>query len=227
MKIVSRAEWGAAPPKSVNRLHPDRVSKLVLHHTTGTYNGPATVRAIQRFHQETRNWADIGYNFLIGSDGKVYEGRGWDRTGAHARGHNSNSIGIAYIGDGRLPVPKAAKKAILALRKEAVERLPIEEVVGHRDVGSTVCPGDELYKWWVSDHTSGVTFEDARESIVRPPKATTPEKKEVSSEATTEPPRTISGPRLGGPGDRPGERLVKPRRTAVMDGWMARLLNKR
>ena len=43
-------------------------------------------------------WSDIGYNFLIGGDGIVYEGRGWDLVGAHAVGHNSVSIGISFIG---------------------------------------------------------------------------------------------------------------------------------
>ena len=38
-------------------------------------------------------WSDIGYNFLVGEDGNIYEGRGWGKVGAHARGHNSDSIG--------------------------------------------------------------------------------------------------------------------------------------
>ena len=42
---------------------------------------------------------DIGYNFLVGQDGNVYEGRGWDLRGAHVRGYNSVSIGIAFIGN--------------------------------------------------------------------------------------------------------------------------------
>jgi len=48
----------------------------------------------------------------------VYEGRGWDAEGAHATGHNDQSIGIAIIGDfnGRLPntaTLNAAKELIL------------------------------------------------------------------------------------------------------------------
>ena len=43
-------------------------------------------------------WWDIGYNFLVGEDGNVYEGRGWNNEGAHVRGHNHNSLGIAIIG---------------------------------------------------------------------------------------------------------------------------------
>ena len=43
-------------------------------------------------------WWDIGYNFLVGENGYVYEGRGWDSMGAHARNWNGVSIGIAFIG---------------------------------------------------------------------------------------------------------------------------------
>jgi peptidoglycan recognition protein len=39
-------------------------------------------------------WGDIGYNFLVGEDGNVYEGRGWTQVGAQTLNSNSKSIGI-------------------------------------------------------------------------------------------------------------------------------------
>lgn len=151
MQYVSRADWGAAPAKSTTPLVPARVTKLVLHHTTGSYKGVSSVRAIQKFHQgPERNWSDIGYNWLVGDDGTIFEGRGWGFSGAHARGHNALSIGVAYIGDGSKPVPDVAKFAILRVAAEADRRFGSLLRVGHRDVGSTACPGDGLYRWWVS-----------------------------------------------------------------------------
>lgn len=41
---------------------------------------------MQTFHMESKGWDDIGYNFMIGGDGAVYEGRGWDSQGAHTKG---------------------------------------------------------------------------------------------------------------------------------------------
>jgi hypothetical protein len=149
VNIVTRAQWGAVAPKSRTRLHADRVTMLVLHHTTGTYAGHQTVRQIQAFHMgPSRGWADIGYNFLIAPDGTVFEGRGWDVVGAHAKDRNSVSIGVAFIGDGRKSVPDAAKQSILLLAREADRRFGKLERVGHRDVGQTVCPGDVLFGWW-------------------------------------------------------------------------------
>ena len=43
-------------------------------------------------------WADIGYNFLVGEDGNAYEGRGWDRVGAHSPNYNSVAYGTCVMG---------------------------------------------------------------------------------------------------------------------------------
>lgn len=40
-------------------------------------------------------------SFAIGATGKVYEGRGFNRVGAHAPLYNNKSIGICLIGDWR------------------------------------------------------------------------------------------------------------------------------
>lgn len=43
-------------------------------------------------------WSDIGYNFLIGGDGRVYVGRDWDHIGAHTYGYNSKAVAFSLIG---------------------------------------------------------------------------------------------------------------------------------
>ena len=177
MRIVSRAEWGAVAARSTTPLRPERVNLFVLHHTTGSYRGQRSVQQIQAFHQgPERKWADVGYNFLVAPDGTVYEGRGWGFAGAHARGKNSESIGVAFIGDGSKEMPAAAKSAVLELLRQAEERFGPLRTVGHRDVGTTACPGDAIYAWWSSD---------ARSAVKLPPKVTTPGKAEVSAERTT------------------------------------------
>ena len=56
------------------------------------------IAILYRMMLQTIGWADIGYNFLIGEDGRVYEGRGWKVTGAHTFSYNDSSIGISFIG---------------------------------------------------------------------------------------------------------------------------------
>ena len=43
-------------------------------------------------------WSDIGYSFLVGEDGNVYEGRGFDREGAHTQGYNNVGLAWSFMG---------------------------------------------------------------------------------------------------------------------------------
>ena len=56
-----------------------------------------------------QGWSDIGYSFLVGGDGNVYEGRGWSYVGAHTQNYNSKSFAASMIGsfESSLPNSKA------------------------------------------------------------------------------------------------------------------------
>ncbi|GBO11730.1 Peptidoglycan recognition protein 4 [Araneus ventricosus] len=57
------------------------------------------VQELQNYHMHELNWPDIGYNFLIGDDGRVYVGRGWNRIGQFSHEFNEKSLSIAFIGN--------------------------------------------------------------------------------------------------------------------------------
>lgn len=150
MVTLTRAGWGARPAKARVELNPARVVNLFLHHTTGTYTDwKAATKSIQAFHMTTRGWNDIAYNWLVAPDGTKIEGRGWMAVGGHTKGHNSTSVAIAYLGDGRQPVPDDATRAILELADaaDAIFRKSLTRRC-HSDVGATECPGGLLRTWW-------------------------------------------------------------------------------
>lgn len=95
-------------------------------------------------------WDDIGYNFLISSDGRVYVGRGWDYVGAHTKGYNYDSVGIAFIGTYNAIEPSHVQlNACLALLEEGInlkKLVPNYRLYGARQLGSTESPGEMLYK---------------------------------------------------------------------------------
>uniref|UniRef100_A0A674JDA9 Peptidoglycan recognition protein 1 n=1 Tax=Terrapene triunguis TaxID=2587831 RepID=A0A674JDA9_9SAUR len=100
--IVSRSQWRARTPRSRVPLKTP-VPFVIIHHTAGNrcYTQASCsqqVRGIQNYHMGSNGWSDIGYNFLIGEDGRVYEGRGWSTVGAHARNWNSRSLGFSFLG---------------------------------------------------------------------------------------------------------------------------------
>lgn len=108
------------------------------------------VRTIQTFHMESKNWDDIGYNFVVGGDGAVYEARGWDKEGAHTRGFNKKAICIAFVGT-FIDVQPAARQ-LHAARQLIEEGLlngklsPDYTLYGHRQLIASESPGEQLYR---------------------------------------------------------------------------------
>eukprot|EP00057_Strongylocentrotus_purpuratus_P032237 XP_787018.3 PREDICTED: peptidoglycan-recognition protein SC2 [Strongylocentrotus purpuratus] len=152
-RIISRSEWGARSPTSTTNLNTN-LPYAVVHHTdtiscTTEASCKSLVQKIQNFHMDTKGWSDIGYNYLIGGDGNVYEGRGSNNRGAHAAGYNSKSIGISVIGRFSSSAPKQNQLKMLdKVLKSAVKSgtlQPSYTLIGHRHVSRTVCPGDALY----------------------------------------------------------------------------------
>ena len=145
MDIISRAEWGARAPRSRATVSWGDRTEVVVHYSEGPTT--QTVRSIQDFHLDGRGWADIGYNFLVDVQGRIYEGRGWLTVGAHAPGHNASGIGVCMIGRDGDATP-AALRSIRAVYDEACRRAGRSLAkLGHRDVYATSCPGDQLYAW--------------------------------------------------------------------------------
>ncbi|XP_026337798.1 peptidoglycan recognition protein 1 [Ursus arctos] len=153
--VVPRREWNAPASKCSEKLKLP-VRYVVVSHTAGSpCDSPAScrnqVQNVHNYHAGTLNWCDVGYNFLIGEDGLVYEGRGWDTKGDHTgMTWNPISIGISFMGNymERSPPPRALRAAqgLLACGVAQGKLSPTYEVKGHRDVQQTLSPGDQLYE---------------------------------------------------------------------------------
>jgi N-acetylmuramoyl-L-alanine amidase len=134
-----------------------RVTRITVHHTAevapmGERGDADVVRAIQRFHQDDRGWADVGYHWLVGRDGRIYEGRAVGVQGAHAGGErNVENLGIALVGDFTNELPSPVQLDLFATFLAEQRRLhgvPASEVLGHRDLAPTECPGSAFYAWF-------------------------------------------------------------------------------
>jgi hypothetical protein len=160
--MITRKEWGAKPlTKYTNKIKPGMRSKIVVHHSaTSEGKTQAQVEAILRRiddHHRNNGWGGIGYNIAVDFAGRVYEARGIDIHGAHARGANAAGYGIVYIGDGRNGVSDKAvdaiKKLVVSLQARSLKKL---EIVGHHQVNSTACPGTYL----VAELKKGINYEN-------------------------------------------------------------------
>ncbi|XP_014204912.1 peptidoglycan-recognition protein LE-like isoform X2 [Copidosoma floridanum] len=156
VRIVSRVEWVAQPPvkpPAPLKVHP-AVYVIISHTATIPCFTQAqcvlNVRYAQTFHIESKGWNDISYNFLVGGDGLVYEGRGWGIEGAHTFNYNIKSIGISFIGTFNSEKPTNAQvhaaKKLIELGVEKGEISPDYKLLGHRQCIKTESPGQVLYE---------------------------------------------------------------------------------
>lgn len=128
----------------------DRTDLIVVHHTGNPVDDDLSAEQIHVSHQAQR-WAGIGYHYVIRKDGTIERGRPENCVGAHARGHNGNSIGIHVCGNFEIGEPTEAQLNILpVLVADICKRYRLiaakNVVVGHRDLDNTACPGKNLYK---------------------------------------------------------------------------------
>jgi len=103
-KIISRKRWGAKDPdksKKMDDIPTNNLSlyyhSIVIHHTGNGDNNPSP-NDIQD-EQMSGDYADVAYNFMIGLDGSIYEGRSLTKMEAHVRGVHHGLIGIALLAD--------------------------------------------------------------------------------------------------------------------------------
>lgn len=93
---------------------------VILHCSATTADPKIDVDTIRRWHVKGRGWSDIGYHFVILTDGRIQRGRPLNRNGAHTKGHNEN-IGVCYVGG--VATDGKPKDTMTALQVDSFERL--------------------------------------------------------------------------------------------------------
>lgn len=135
-----------------------QINKIVVHCSATPEGKDFTVDTIRDWHINGRGWKDIGYHYVIYRDGSIHKGRPEEQIGAHVTGHNSDSIGICYIGgvtsDGNTPKDtrtEAQKASLIKLLKELKAKYPRAEIFGHRDFTNLkACPSFDARKEYIN-----------------------------------------------------------------------------
>lgn len=191
LPIIPRSVWGANPAswngdsRSINdlsRLSWDpyyyRNDKVIIHHTVTNFNYAApynSVRSIYNYHAISRGWGDIGYNYLIDPQGRIYEGKlGGDEVYGYHSAREANMIGLSIALIGNFTYTTPTNEALNSLATLIAERASFNgygirlangsashwtnnayTIYGHRDsyywdgsrwvVNSTACPGNAFH----------------------------------------------------------------------------------
>src|SRR3569832_2028196 len=123
-----------------------RTIDLIVIHCSATPNGRwQTVEDIDRMHGARKppfmrnprliganqpQLKHIGYHYVIYTTGPVVIGRGLNEIGAHAQGHNAQSIGICLFGAGKYS--RAQWESLKKLVQGLQTAVPDVRIVGHR-----------------------------------------------------------------------------------------------
>jgi hypothetical protein len=149
--ILPRSAWGARAPTCRSLTSPYR---MVVHHTASPTNDPSPaevqLRQTQAYHMDSRGYCDVAYNFLMSRDARVWEGRGDGVLGGHTLNQNAGNMALCIIGtyttDTLTPQQACAAAGWMAWQSTrhgiALNRTNIK---GHREWGSTACPGNTVF----------------------------------------------------------------------------------
>ena len=130
-----------------------KITEIILHCSATREGQDFRAEDIKKWHLK-RGFKDIGYHYIIDLDGKIEVGRPDEKVGAHVSGHNTNSIGICYIGgldskdkpkDTRTDEQKHSMlNLIIAL---TLMYRDIKKVTGHNRYANKACPCFDVDKW--------------------------------------------------------------------------------
>lgn len=131
------------------------INRIILHCTATVEGLEFKASTIDLWHKK-RGWSEIGYHYVLYADGTIATGRDIRKKGAHVKGHNYDSVGVAYVGG--LDKNKTPKDTMTMPQEMAflhlVNSLRVVfgdmSVHGHNEFSSKACPSfdvQEKYKF--------------------------------------------------------------------------------
>jgi hypothetical protein len=121
-----------------------QTDRLMVHHSASADGDAPT------FHQWHlgQGWNGIGYHAVICKDGTIQQGRPFWAVSANTMNHNYHTIGVNLVGDFTSHQPTEAQVAsLIKLLAWLCQEWNLKpgNILGHRDLNSTSCPGDSFY----------------------------------------------------------------------------------
>lgn len=153
--VIPRKDWGARYREGFGS-RPLPVTEFWLHHSVTIApdlvppftDDDRAIRTLEDIGQQRFN-GGISYTFPVTPVGRIYEGLGIDRLGAHTKGHNTVGAAFVLVGDYSKNPPTPEQEHAIALRMVEEHRAgnATRHTLngGHRQVYPTSCPGDAAF----------------------------------------------------------------------------------
>ena len=107
---------------------------------------------ITRWHK-ARGFFTIGYHYIIRRNGSIETGRPLEQAGAHASGHNAESVGICLVGgidekgNPQCNYTPSQWDTLAKLVNDLKHKYPTATVIGHNQIAQKACPSFSVPKW--------------------------------------------------------------------------------
>ena len=127
-------------------------NKIIIHCAATKPSMDIGIEEITKWHIQ-RGFSGCGYHYVIKRDGAIETGRAEEDIGAHAYGHNCDSMGLALVGglseDGKSEANYTDEQwsMLRELVEELIEKYPDVEIIGHNDVSKKDCPCFNVKEW--------------------------------------------------------------------------------
>uniref|UniRef100_A0A224XK74 Putative peptidoglycan recognition protein n=1 Tax=Panstrongylus lignarius TaxID=156445 RepID=A0A224XK74_9HEMI len=159
-RLITRGGWFALQPKQPSpafRFNPPPF--VIVGHTASIdcYDLKScriSVRKTQEW-QLQKGFFDISYNYLVGGNGRIYEGRGWNESSAGVKHMGCSALFIGFIGNFVVDKPPIRQiNAFKLILDEGVQSGKLDEhfkMFMQKQITITESPGealiDILIKW--------------------------------------------------------------------------------
>ncbi|PSN37110.1 Peptidoglycan-recognition protein LF, partial [Blattella germanica] len=149
-RIYLKSDWYGEPPKFERQLQLPAPFVVISHTVTQPCYEFKTcaesMRTMQGVQVTDNDLPDLGYSFVVGNDGNVYEGRGWDVTNMHIGFVRRCNIGIALMGNFVHDEPTIGQinstQELLELGVKLGKIAPDYKLIPHNATYATLTPPD-------------------------------------------------------------------------------------
>lgn len=131
---------------------------IIVHHSATD----GTLLSVNEYHRQKWSFKSslgwyAGYGYWIDFDGRITQLRDDREEQAATIGFNKCSINICCRGNLDIEQPSAVQiKALNGLisKKQLEYKIPNNNILGHREIANTLCPGKYLFNWLCKNYPS-------------------------------------------------------------------------
>lgn len=130
-----------------------KIHRVIIHCSDSPDARDLGAKEIKQWHTDPvskggRGFKNIGYHAVVRRNGSIESGRPESEVGAHVKGHNSDSLGVVWVG--RTRMTEVQKESLIEQIWDWIDQygLTVNDVYGHHELDpKKTCPNFQMDKF--------------------------------------------------------------------------------